>query len=273
MTREFDRGTRFGALYDLLSAFAPIREITRVTDLGRADFFQNYAAHSRPVIVQLRTAANERALDDIENKHGDRVIKVRHGDYPDPDNYRPERRLLNDMTLREYIKSLRSLSERDTPPYAGNFTLPIEFLGSLGASMPDYYSAERLEAPTVWLGVKGCITPLHRDSSDNFAIQLLGRKRWTIFPPQDAPYLYMSSVSQSKGMDFAASAIDLRRPDLARFPEFRNAKGITFELCAGEMLYVPMGWGHYVENLELSLMVNYWLSIVPSGVAALDGHK
>ena len=107
-------------------------------------------------------------------------------------------------------------------------------------------------------------------NEDREMIHLVGSKRWTIFPPQDAPYLYMSFVSASPGGDFATSAVDLRNPDLERFPAFASAHPITFELHAGEMLYLPMGWSHFVENLELSLMVNYWLSVKPSGIAALD---
>ena len=158
------------------------------------------------------------------------------------------------------------------PPYAGNFRLPQEVLRTWGAGAPGYYDLSRFEPPTVWLGAPHSLTPLHRDSTDNFALQLVGCKRWTIFPPQDAPYLYMSFVDASPGGDFATSAVDLRNSDLERFPAFANAHPITFDLHAGEMLYLPMGWSHFVENLELSLMVNYWLSVKPSGIAALDDH-
>ena len=33
-------------------------------------------------------------------------------------------------------------------------------------------------------------TALHHDSTDNFALQLMGTKRWSLFPPPDARFLY-----------------------------------------------------------------------------------
>mmetsp|Transcript_33038 Transcript_33038/g.52997 ORF Transcript_33038/g.52997 Transcript_33038/m.52997 type:complete len:108 (-) Transcript_33038:709-1032(-) len=35
-----------------------------------------------------------------------------------------------------------------------------------------------------------------------------------------------------------------------------NAVGI--ELKAGEMLYLPAGWWHHIENLGPTVMVNFW---------------
>jgi hypothetical protein len=80
----------------------------------------------------------------------------------------------------------------------------------------------------------------------------------------------MQHVPQSAGGDFATSAIDLRRPDMSRFPQFKNARPLGITLEEGSMLYLPMGWAHFVENLTDSLMVNYWRSIKPSGIAALE---
>ncbi|MCX6117838.1 MAG: cupin-like domain-containing protein, partial [Proteobacteria bacterium] len=206
----------------------------------------------------------------ILKEHPEKQVKVRLGDYANPENYAPEKRLLMDQKLSVYIQDiLNNKLDSKTPPYAGNFTLPIDFLASIGANIPNLYPVEVFEAPTVWLGTKNCITPLHRDSSDNFAIHITGKKRWTIFSPADAPHLYMSSVSASKGGDFATSAIDLRSPNLHLFPEFSKAHPITFDVDSGETLYLPMGWSHFVENLEPSLMVNYWLSVEPIGAAFL----
>ena len=39
-----------------------------------------------------------------------------------------------------------------------------------------------------------------------------------------------------------------------------KAHPLTFELGKGEMLYLPAGWSHFVETVEPSLMINFWMS-------------
>jgi hypothetical protein len=263
--RSFVRGTKFGELYDLLEHKTPPQQIERLEILSPYDFKRLFARHSLPVIFKSLSSPCEGLLEHVRQNCGHTIVKVRYGDYADPESYPLSKRKLKEISISGYIATLTQQAQQSLPPYAGNFPLPASFLTTLGAGVPPYYPADKFEPPTVWLGAAGCVTPLHRDSTDNFAIHLLGTKRWTIFPPQDAPYLYMTTSGPPK-RDFATSAVDLRDPDHEAYPLFKNAKAITFEVNAGETLYLPMGWAHYVENVSLSLMVNYWLS---SGIAAL----
>ena len=41
-------------------------------------------------------------------------------------------------------------------------------------------------------------------------------------------------------------------------PSIRNTRPIYLDLHPGEVYYQPMGWAHSVENLDDSLMVNFW---------------
>lgn len=264
------RGARFESLLDILKGSSRVGEILRADAISRSEFFSEFAKTSRP-FIQRKSSDSRDAFQRISSQFGDRIVKVRLGDYADPYHYAPERRQLQEMKIVEYVSILDKVSADGVPPpYAGNFSVPVEFLSSIGVGAPTFYPANSFEPPTVWLGAKGSITPLHRDSTDNFTFQLMGRKRWVIFPPQDDPYLYMRHVAASAGGDFATSDVDLRRPDLVRFPEFVKAKPIEFILEEGDMLYLPMGWAHFVENLSKSLMVNYWRSVKPSGIGALE---
>jgi len=115
-----------------------------------------------------------------------------------------------------------------------------------------------LEQPAFWLGVTGSVTPLHKDSTDNFAFQVCGTKRWILFPVRDIPFLYMERPLQHT--DFATSQVEPKNPQLDRYPLYSNARSIVIDVNAGEMLYLPAGWAHHVENQTTSLMVNYWMS-------------
>jgi ribosomal protein L16 Arg81 hydroxylase len=109
------------------------------------------------------------------------------------------------------------------------------------------------------MGRAGTITHLHKDIPDNFSFAYFGRKRWILYPPRDYPYLYMVNPHEKEVPDFGASQVNLKSPDYEKFPDFAKAHPVEFIQEAGDMLYLPAGWSHYVENLEDTLMLNFWL--------------
>ncbi len=84
-----------------------------------------------------------------------------------------------------------------------------------------------------------------------------------MFPPRDAKSLYLTRILDES--DYATSSIDLANVDVERFPLFREAQSVSVTVERNQILYVPEGWAHYVENLEPTLMVNYWHKNGPSG--------
>ena len=83
--------------------------------------------------------------------------------------------------------------------------------------------------------------------------QYIGVKYLMLFPPSQIPYL------STRGWAPAWSGIsDPRQPDLSKYPRFAKAKAVEVTLSAGEILYLPAKWSHFVVNLETSLMVNFW---------------
>lgn len=121
--------------------------------------------------------------------------------------------------------------------------------------------------PRIWIGNE-VVTPAHFDESHNLACVVSGKRRFTLFPPTQAPNLYIGPL------DFAPtptpiSLVDFRAPDFARFPRFRTAleAAMVAELDAGDALFLPTLWWHHVESIGLlNVMVNYWWT-----VAAADG--
>ena len=111
---------------------------------------------------------------------------------------------------------------------------------------------------TLFVGGAGVVTPLHTDGVRTGAIlaQLYGRKRCVLFPGSQSKYLYPRPLQKHFGM----SAVDFRKPDLERFPLYRNAKPLEFVLEPGELLYIPHGCWHGVESLDPS--VSYSIQIL-----------
>ena len=185
---------------------------------------------------------------------GSRTVRVRSGDYGAPERYVANRSETH-MTVSDLLNSISSPDHL----YMANQQSSFNFLRALTDSALERLGGEGLfECPTVWLGSKGAVTPLHKDSTDNFAFHLSGRKTWILFPPKDAALLDLRNVNDRPGSEFCVSSIDLRQRAALDELISEGACPITQQVSAGECLYIPAGWSHFVQTEELTLMVNVW---------------
>jgi hypothetical protein len=189
---------------------------------------------------------------------GAHVATVRFGNYADPRNYIKHRRKRR-LTIADYLDTLQAGRATEEHVYLANEGVPGGAVKALELRRPPYYKVSDLRAPRMWLGPKGCITPLHKDGSDNFSLQIFGSKKWFLFPVKDYPFLYLSEPEPRTLPGFACSEVDLSNPDYERFPLFRRAIPVVVEIDAGETLYLPAGWAHYAETLSTALTINYWV--------------
>jgi hypothetical protein len=113
--------------------------------------------------------------------------------------------------------------------------------------------------PRIWLGNR-ITTPAHVDEWNNVACVVAGRRRFTLFPPEQVANLYVGPLDFAP-TGAAMSMVSLRAPDFARYPKFRDALAAAqvTELQAGDGIFIPPLWWHHVESLEpFNVLVNYW---------------
>ncbi|KAJ8283068.1 hypothetical protein COCON_G00055870 [Conger conger] len=131
-----------------------------------------------------------------------------------------------------------------------------------GVAWSDFgYPGRNGRESTLWLGTAGANTPCHLDSYGcNLVLQVQGRKRWHLFPPDDTRCLYPTRIPYEESSVF--SRVDVVRPDLQRFPDFSAARAHVVTLEPGQVLFVPRHWWHYVESLDpLTVSVNSWMEM------------
>jgi hypothetical protein len=109
----------------------------------------------------------------------------------------------------------------------------------------------------VYMGVAGTFTPLHRDvyCSYSWSTNVVGYKKWTLFPPAVTPYIYAN-----KGRGTSKERVfDVRKYDRNRFPEFEKAlsEAMVVVQKPQESIFVPSGWHHQVENLTDCISINH----------------
>lgn len=112
---------------------------------------------------------------------------------------------------------------------------------------------------SIWMGNRTRIAA-HFDNPDNIACVAAGRRRFTLFPPDQIANLYIGPLDFNPAGQ-AISLVDFHRPDFERFPLFRKAldNALVAELEPGDALFIPCLWWHHVEALEaFNVLVNYW---------------
>lgn len=113
--------------------------------------------------------------------------------------------------------------------------------------------------PRLWLSNRVTVQT-HYDLSYNIACVIAGRRRFTLFPPEQLVNLYVGPLEFTlAGQPISMVRID--EPDLERYPRYAEAwqHAQVAELGPGDALFVPYMWWHAVHSLEpFNALVNYW---------------
>lgn len=123
--------------------------------------------------------------------------------------------------------------------------------------------------PRIWVGNRIRVAP-HPDLLENVACVVAGRRRFTLFPPEQVANLYVGPFELTPA-GTPVSMVDPLAPDLERYPRYAAAWATArqAELAPGDALYIPYMWWHGVESLEpVSILVNYWWNDGPKHLSA-----
>lgn len=117
----------------------------------------------------------------------------------------------------------------------------------------------------VWIGGQGSFTPIHRDPYENLFAQVVGSKRFHLFPPSMAPYLHLFSSSTTQPNTssipteeclLSGSEQGAQYPGLQEALSHPDTRHVVVE--AGDVLYIPQSWFHCVQSTSISASVNAW---------------
>lgn len=146
----------------------------------------------------------------------------------------------------------------------GALGLPPRLEDGIGRAIPDALLGEvRWPAlgvtrqRNVWIAPDGYTSHLHFDLPHNLNSVLRGEKEVVLFAPRETRRLYPHSAFQREVYP-ANSRVDLDALDVARFPRVRRARFRRAVVVAGETLYIPPRWWHFVRSRGESVAVNVW---------------
>jgi hypothetical protein len=158
--------------------------------------------------------------------------------------------------LLDKILSLRT-EEKPIALYAGAAGIEGHLAGWAEQNRLPFNLSEA--TPRIWIGNRTRVAT-HFDETSNVAVVVSGRRRFTLFPPEQLPNLYAGPFHFTIAGP-PVSMVDLKKPDLQRYPRFADAlpHGRIADLEPGDALFIPPIWWHSVEALgRFNILVNYW---------------
>lgn len=160
--------------------------------------------------------------------------------------------------LETFLADLLSAAAMPDPPAMAVQSEDIASL--LPAFARENQLALLLDVPArIWIGNRIHVAP-HYDAKANIACCVAGRRRFTLYPPDQITNLYPGPFELTPA-GTPVSMVDPAAPDLTRYPRYAEAarQASTTTLMPGDAIYLPYGWWHGVESLDpVNILVNYW---------------
>jgi hypothetical protein len=174
-------------------------------------------------------------------------------------NYRSERR-----DFLEVLDRIRAELGDETHSYYYMNSLVVDQsfpgLAARNSLVFDHPVFERYpRVGKIWIGTESTAAA-HYDTPRNIACCVLGRRRFTLFRPEQIRNLYPGPLHLTPGGQVVTMA-NLKQPDFARFPRVREAldEAWVADMEPGDALYYPSLWWHEAEARDrFNVMMNYW---------------
>lgn len=223
--------------------------IERVETPSAEAFFRRYFATNTPVIFTDFTKdwpARAWTPESLATTLGAAEVNVALDREADPHYDMRTKEHTRRMPFAEYVARVRAAGHsNDLYMVANNRNMDRPEFQALFDDVPmtrGFLDRQRTHGcVALWLGPGGTITPMHHDTCNIMFCQLYGTKRYRLYPPHT--------------LELLSDAVAMYAGD----PDAKPASGRVreFELGPGETLFIPVGWWHRVEAVDVSVSIAF----------------
>lgn len=224
-------------------------------------FMRDYYSKHLPVIlthgIEHWPARHKWNPDYFLQQVGDATVEVQQGRDTDPLFERRSTQYKTSMLMKDFIAQVLN-TEKSNNFYmtANNAAKNINDMAVLFQDLADfgqgYTQPNQMKSRSfLWFGPKGTFTPMHHDLTNNMLVQIYGRKKVTLIPALQVPYVYNDHWVYSE----IANPHD--PSEQQQHPLLKHTSALEFVLEPGDALFIPIGWWHCVESLDVSMSVSF----------------
>lgn len=186
---------------------------------------------------------------------GHKEVEIQLGRSEDPHYELNASKYKKKMLLGEYCQMVTHngdsndyyLTANNNKESLGNLVGLFDDVGDFGKG---YRDKKTLKSRShLWFGPKGVFTSLHHDLTNNMLVQIYGRKKITLFPAFQVPKIYNDQ--------HVYSAAGYPVVDKNKFPLMNEVTPIEIVLHPGEAIFIPIGWWHCVEGIDVSMSISF----------------
>ncbi|GMH78411.1 hypothetical protein TrST_g10657 [Triparma strigata] len=106
------------------------------------------------------------------------------------------------------------------------------------------------------LGTKHTTAAAHYDNGRNMIALISGSKRYVLLPPKECKNLSVVKIKEHPSRRHVLLDFKDILEDIDGMEEARESFGVDTIVKAGEVLYVPSRWFHYITSLQFSVQCN-----------------
>lgn len=258
---------------------ADLRPVTEVQAADAATLDRQLRTATEPFVVrglvadwplvQAARQSSQAARDYLVERHRDVPFTVSVGQPGGGGRlFYDDAMQMNFATVRaklpDILGEMGRVEQADDPRaiYLASIDMRGFFDGLDEANRVDLGTREPLAS--IWIGTRTRIAA-HNDLPDNLACVAAGRRRFTLFPPDQFRNLHLGPLDNTPA-GRAVSMVDFSAPDAERHPRFVEAlaHAQVAELEPGDAIHIPGLWWHHVEGLApFNILVNYWWRDAP----------
>ena len=258
-------GGRYGWLESVMDVYSALHRqsgrhqvLERREKLAPEEFFTRYYFGHLPVVLRGMMgdwpALGRWSLPYLAERAGNVQVEVMTGRNANPDHSPQYEKHRTRMRFEDYLRMVATGGEtNDYYMVPRNENWAREGFGPLredvrapgGIIDPEL----RPDMMTLLLGPAGTVTPLHHDNMNVLLAQVMGRKHVKLIPSFQRHLMYPRFGTFSH--------VDAEHPDPERFPLYAEADVVEGVLEPGDMVFIPVGWWHWVRALDVSASVTF----------------
>jgi len=139
-------------------------------------------------------------------------------------------------------------------------------LGELAEKMiiPKWIDTSRIHNANFWLGAGSNNTLLHYDAWDSVLMLGMGQKEFVVLPDDESSRMYQYGAFDFKALTEGRvlhSKIKPLNVQKRYQKNFSKAKGCRGVINAGEVMFVPAGFWHFVESTGTNVAINFFIHV------------